>query len=777
MRYYLIFILSALSLLLERLWNNFWMLVASILIITSLCLFNIFQLMPQPINIISLALLYSAVIYIAYKSWKSCKLITYSDIKRKIELINNLEHRPLDVVKDRSLNSSPIWKLHLDSAVSKIKTISKSYKPNFTAYKEDKYAIRHIVSIIFIISLIITPTNRWSENISNNLQPKFSLSSPKDIAKNIDIWVQPPKYTNKPALFIKSKMKEAAKDDIITIVEGSEIKARANGYSLAPKIKYLGETHILPNSKENIVSLNAKGRDNLKLSHLYRTIGKWYINVVKDAPPAAEVIKAKVTPLYSTKLTYNISDDFGISQAEAIFKLPNKQKEEAYKFPINVQNTDNEQNYSKDLTSHIWAGEEVELFIRATDTFNQKVESNIIKFKLPVRKFSNKYARKIADYRKTLIASDNPKLRRKIATSLAEIAIRPELYKGRISTFMALSVAVKRIVASNDNEGILDLLWDLALQLEDGGLKTSQQKLYQVLQKLQHSINNKSLSNLEKQQLVAEVQMAIIDYIRSLSEELQERLQKGKTFPNIPQKIAERLENSINVEDILKRLQNMSATNSYEDMQQMAENLKNSIENFDINAFEKMQEQQAAAIANIAELEELLSQQQQLLAKTNLTKKAEDIKSLALAQRILRDKLSTIIKELSKSFSPLSDNFANAHKAMNNSEINLEKGFGISAAIHQEKAIKELQQGSNDISDKMAEALKNSILSFSFMPQGNNYGEKFDPLGREVGIDKIKVPSESDIQETKEILQELRKRANDFRKKPAEIEYLERLIH
>ncbi len=342
---------------------------------------------------------------------------------------------------------------------------------------------------------------------------------------------------------------------------------------------------------------------------------------------------------------------------------------------------------------------------------------------------------------------------------------------------MALSVAVKRIVASKDNEGIINLLWDITLQLEDGGLKTSQQKLYQSLQKLQHSINDKSLSNLEKQEIVQEVQTAILDYIRSLSSELQQRMQQGKSFPNMPPSVAERLENSIDVQDILQRLQNMSVTNSFDDMSKMAENIKNSIENFDINAFEKMQKQQAVALENINKLEEILSAEQEILNKTNLAKDDDKIKMLSPLQTAVRNDLSIVIKALSKSFSPLSENFANAYQAMKLSENNLKKGFGISATIHQEKAIKELQLGSNDISDQMAEALKKSILSFSFMPQGNNFGDNYDPLGRKVGTDDIEVPIQSELQETKKILEELRRRSNDIRKKASEKEYLERLIH
>src|SRR5690606_8445917 len=96
------------------------------------------------------------------------------------------------------------------------------------------------------------------------------------------------------------------------------------------------------------------------------------------------------------------------------------------------------------------------------------------------------------------------------------------------------------------------------------------------------------------------------------------------------------------------------------------------------------------------------------------------------------------------------------------------------AARQETEALDALQKGMDSAMQQIARSLKQVILSFGFMPQQDNYGTGYDPLGREHGgnrpPDDVRLPDEKERRRVQEIIRELRGRSNEWERPKVERE-------
>jgi|GEM_PF-6788832 len=786
MKYYAVFILSAISLILERLWNVFWDSILLILLFMGLSLLEIPQSLPDIFNLLFITVFIALIAFRITLKLGKMRRISINEIKRKIEHSSNIKHRPLDAIIDhplqQGLENTSVWKKHLANAQSKIKSL-KSYMPRFTVAREDVNYTRYIVPAFLLLTMALTPFDYWLSNLQSGITPKLQLSALTSQKKTLEVWITPPAYTKAQASFIISSKYSLQNGKEIKAVKGSVLKARASGYFISPYIMYNGKVYNVGQSDtdKNILSINLEKDGDVKLFSISSPSSNWPLKVVEDKAPEVSINKLSNSALAATKIEYEVNEDYGIQEIEAFFKLADAPENKVtYKFTLNYDAQTTAQTHIEDLSSSIWAGKEVDLFIKVKDTFNHVVESKTSRFILPERQFKNSIARRIIEARKMVMTEeyiDNKVITQEIAENLADIAIHPHLYKWNIVSFMALNSAIRRIVVYKDkSSNIIQLLWDVALQLEDGGVSTAQRKLYQSLQKMQNSIAQDNLSDQEKQAMVQEVQKAIMEYLQNLANEMNDRFRQGKGIPSLPDKLAEKLKNSVDMKTLLKKMQEMAQTSSYKSLAEMAKALQKNIENFDISKMEEMQKNTAEAIQSVKDLEEITKKQQLLLDETNKVKDQKSVQDLPPKQLAIKKQLSDVTEKLSSLLPEIPQSLATAYNEMSQSAENLQKAFAKSAALHQEASLKELQNAMDKTTDKLAEGFQNSLMSFGFMPEGNNYGENYDPLGRKLDTEEVKIPGQSELRTIKQIIEELRKRSNDSKRKDLEREYLERLI-
>jgi Domain of unknown function (DUF4175) len=372
--------------------------------------------------------------------------------------------------------------------------------------------------------------------------------------------------------------------------------------------------------------------------------------------------------------------------------------------------------------------------------------------------------------------------RRVIAQNIADIASNPYLYEGDITVFMALGSSARRLIYDASDEAadtVQDMLWDIALKLEDGGLTVAARELSDTLQKLSQALNNKDMNNADVKQLLAEVQKKMREYMQTLARELAQRLDDGKHTSVMPPQLAEKFMNHIDLDELMQQLQQMSQDNPREALKRMAEMLKNAVDNIDMDKFGEMQKKQMQAMESLEDLQNLIREQQTLADKTSRLAPGESTTEQTQQQKELREKLDGVTKKLAGGLRKLPENFGKAGQAMQSAESALANGDAKSAAAHQKTALDELQKGMDGSIEEMAKSMQQSVISFGMPSEGGGFGEGFDPLGRKdngKNSGDLKIPEGAERRRVQDIIRELRGRSNDYQRPKVEREYLDRLL-
>jgi hypothetical protein len=150
----------------------------------------------------------------------------------------------------------------------------------------------------------------------------------------------------------------------------------------------------------------------------------------------------------------------------------------------------------------------------------------------------------------------------------------------------------------------------------------------------------------------------------------------------------------------------------------------------------------------------------------------------------LRGQLGDFMKKLDENGMPLPESLGRAERSMREAEDALRRGDPREASRAQRRALDNLQQGMGD----MAEQLRNNRgpgngQDIAEIEERERRSEDRDPLGRsdgnygdsvDTGTDKV--PLELDRQKSREILDELRRRAGEMARPKEELDYIDRLL-
>jgi uncharacterized protein (TIGR02302 family) len=782
MKYRLIFLVSYLSLLWERLWNRFWPAVSVILFFAALALLNLPLILEPGWHLVTLAVFAVALAVILLLPTPSpFSFPSRDDVERRIERASALTHRPLQTLRDapaESLadSSLSLWQQHRQRAALALQQL-KIYTPHPDAARRDRWKLRYAAFAFLALGLAIAQKDAGTR-LRHAVTPDFSVIAEKQVIA-LDLWITPPEYTHEATVFLSTaKRGLVAQKAPVTVPSGSILKLRLSGPRLTPRFTYAGAKHPLteavPHNYTLEIPLQESGILNLGwFGHL----GRWPVTVLPDTPPEVSVSRIEATPRGATKISYKALDDHGIVKLTGIVAVSSGK---AYAFSMPPSNAA-DGVFTEDLTALPAAGETASLWLEAEDATGQKTSSAPASFVLPERHFTSPLAQKIIAERKTLLTPNMSPDRRGIAGRLADIAVDPNLYKGNILIFMSLNSAVKRLLYDWSDEAtasVAGLLWDVALKIEDSGLSLAQRELGDALQKLSEALNDKSVPKEQLQDMLDEVKKKMRQYVQALALAMQQKMLQGQKMPVLSPELAQKFMKSLDINKLLDQMRNLSQANSREDLQKMAGNLKDSLDNFDLASFSEMQEKQAQAMQELQNLQEIIHRQQSLFDKTNKTDDPTDIPLLNKEQGGIRAELGQSLRKLGEAGMGIPDNFAKADQAMKGSSDALGRKQAQESLPHQKTALEELQKGLDKAVKKMAESMQQSLLSFGGEGGNSSYGEGFDPLGRQSGRGNgdVKLPDEKERRRVQEIIEELRHRSNEPARTKVERDYIDRLL-
>ncbi|MFH1158108.1 MAG: DUF4175 family protein [Pseudomonadota bacterium] len=790
-RYILVFTLSYAGLLWERLWNRLWPVASLFLFFIALSLIDIPMIFGAVWHLLFLAFFAAALVAAFLRAGAPFFLPTREAVERRMEKTGGLGHRPLAALRDKPAAALPeevmcLWQKHLQKAAETLGQI-RIYRPRPDVSAHDRWALRY-AAVIFLVTGLAISGGDATLRVRQALTPDIGSLLNKRTAA-LDLWITPPEYTHAATVFLSAAGQGiVARDGAVQVPEGSILKLRLSGYRRAPKLLYAGKSYVLTEATPGNFTFEMPLHQNgdLNLTSWFRRLGRWPVIVAPDAAPDISILGTETTARSAVRIIYKAHDDHGIVKLTGIIGAPEDGVERPgnrnARFDVPAAPPTDKTSHVEDLTAHPWAGLPVTLTLEAEDGIGQKSSSAPHAFLLPERAFTSPVARRVIDARRSLLWARNILSRRAVAENLAGIAAETALAKGDIVVFLSLSTAARRLIHDSGDkasESAQNLLWDVALRLDDGGLSLAQRELRDALQKMSQALNDENIPKQQLQDILDDVQEKMRQYVQALADELQQRLRQGKKLPVLSPALAQKFMKNIDLNEMLEQMRRMAQANSRDEMQKMADSLKNALDGLDMKKFDLMQEKQMQAMAALQNLEEIIIRQQKLFDRTNKTKDPADAQEQGKEQSAVRRNLGSSLHELGETTGTIPDNFAKADQSMKLSGDALDKSLPKESLPHQKNALDELQKGLDDTVKQMAQSMQQSILSFGLMPDIGNYGAGYDPLGRQsggTGGGDIKIPSEKERRHVQEIIEELRRRSNEPDRAKTERDYIDRLL-
>ncbi|MBS0538631.1 MAG: TIGR02302 family protein [Proteobacteria bacterium] len=487
-------------------------------------------------------------------------------------------------------------------------------------------------------------------------------------------------------------------------------------------------------------------------------------------------------------------------------------------------------NFVRDLTSSPWAGLKVTMMLFASDALGQKGRSSVQTFLLPERVFSDPTARALILLRKQL-TRDPKALRSDVVDGMTLIGNDPKSYRNDPVVQLGLRMGGWRLAESGDKEHITEaqkLLWDLAMRLENGSVNDAQRQLEQARQDLRDAVQRQA-GDEEIEKLIQQLYSAMDRWQKEMAEKMQDPEERRRMMEQ-----AEKMDpnNTITGDDLQKmldKIREMARNGDREGAKRALEELRKMMENATPMMAQPGQKgqrgqqqqgqqgqgnQQGREMMN--QLDRMTRRENQLLGESERQGRQQQGQQGQRGQQGqqgqrgqqgqgqqgqgqqdgqwgegqrgqqqgLRNQLGDFMKKLDENGMPMPESLGRAERSMREAEEALRRGDAREAARAQRRALDNLQQGMGD----MAEQMRNNRgpgngQDAAEIEDREKKSEDRDPLGRSDGNygDSVdsgtdKVPLELERQKSREILDELRRRAGEQARPKEELDYIDRLL-
>ncbi len=802
----------------------------------SLWLFQIPQWFGQTVEIGVAVIFLAGAGYGLWRGLSSLRLPRHGDITRRIEQDNHLSHRPLSGLEDSLANPAHhetrrLWSLWQDRLHPALLSLQWPRMRGVMA-QCDPYALRALVLCLLLISLIVAG-GTWDMRLRHGLMP-FAFNKTAAPSENVVLWITPPAYTGKPQITLKGFGK---KGQPLSIPEGSIIKARVTGWVGTPELLFDDAAYpMTPLGKGSYgIEKTLEKSSTLAIRQMYIPRSRWPIVFVPDLPPSITLTgEPEIQPRGEIILPLQVHDDYGVENMTAAIILDKPVDDTAMGGPFHETRTvmspaaihmDFKPEF--DLAWHPWAGQPVIVRLGITDHKGQTASLPDLKLTLPERAFKHPVARRLVELRKRLIwtpeaASGN------VLHTLESIMVQPDSYHRDPVVFLALRSASGRLFYSAGNRGavaaVIELLWDTALRIEDGNFSIAQRNLRDAQKALQDALANPESTADEIAAKMDQLRMAMANYMQEMFRELQKQI--SESGAEMPIMSPEAMMQHISPEDIAAFLDKMQAEamsgdrNSAREMLAQMERMMNML---DPSAMQTgMPQDMKDMMESAQKIQELIERQKALLADTqaragdinqqqsysqplppnaelmkqwgitdlppqpqetrqgqNAPRREIDTTGSKAEQDSLREFLGEIMLEMGEKLGQIPNSMAKADHAMRGASTALGHNSPGDSIPHQEAAIQHLSEGQQQLSQQLAQRMK-QMMMFSF-----GMGSRTDPLGRPMedgegnnpwSASKVKIPDKAERRRVQEILEELRKKSGELQRPAYELDYYRRLM-
>jgi uncharacterized protein (TIGR02302 family) len=796
-------VLSRAALAWEQVWPALWPALFVLCLFAIVALFDLPSLVPGPVH--GLILGGFAVALCGTVLWGLRRLVWPDPLaaRRRIELASGLAHRPLAALADRP--SAPLdgaaaglWEAHRRRMAAMVRGLRVGW-PVAGLARHDPWGLRSVLALLLVLAAIDAGAD-WRDRLLRAMTPGWDRG-PGQVAASFDIWITPPDYTGLPPQFLRSDSTE-----IVRVPTGSALLAQIHGVGAVPRLavdQTTSDFEKIDKSNFRVQATLTTGK-SLAVSQGGTTLGQWPIEIIPDNPPVAAFAAApQATAHAALHLEYQASDDYGVERVRAVIHRADGKSTDAIEIELPLPGLHLKEARAgtyQDLSPHPWAGLPVDIRIIATDARGQTGESGLVRMTLPERTFNNPVARAIIDQRKELVK--DPDSHEAVAEILGDLNGRPELYRDDTVVYMALQLAGLRLREADTGAAIaavVPLLWDTALRIEDGGLSLAERDLRRLQQELQDALA-RNAPDEEIDRLMRDMQQALDRYLQAMTEEMQRN-------PNQQMRPADpsRTLTSRDLQRMLDRARELAHSGAQQQARELLSQLQDMLENLRTAQPGDMQQRGTSeAERAMRSLRDMMQRQQQLLDRSFRAQRqmngsgdpsgqqpgeqqgseTNNLGDSAGQQEELRRGLGEIMRQMGSGSGEIPDSLGRAERAMRDATGALQRSQPGEAIGPQTEALDQLQQGAREFAKQLQS--RNGLQG-----QGDETGAADrddpengdrDPLGRPLSSNgtydqgDVQIPDAGILQKSREILDELRRRAGERVRPAIELDYIERLL-
>jgi len=763
--------LSRAALLWERVWPALWPASGIAGLFVAAALFDLLSVLPWALHALILSGAITASGLALYFGLRELKWPRWSDGARRLERDSGLAHRPISEADDTMAAgrgdawAESLWQLHLVQRLARIGKFHVAL-PAPALARRDPRALRFAILFLVIAGLFAAGTD-WSRRLWAGLSDTTGSA-----AATVDAWIDPPPYTGLAPVYLTRGM-------AIAVPEGSTLNLRVHGAGHAPGLSLDGandaRNEFAGANGEYSATMVVRTGAQVRVRSGGHAIGEWTISAIADKPPAiAFASPPGKTEHAALKLSLKASDDYGVTAVRAIITPHNR-----HGAPLIVelplagvpQRTVSQTSYL-DLTAHPYAGLNVDIVLEARDGAGHRTSTKPVRSQLPERVFTNPLSRALIEQRQILATSTDAHERSRVVRMLDALTIAPQIFyansSGTYTAIRAARWAVANAKRGEEIEHVEDLLWQIALSLERGGLLSAAEALRRLQAQLAQALAQGAPQSVIDE-LLRRYNEAMQRYMQALAANPQES--QGPPPPGT------KVLNRDDLETLLKAIQQLSQAGNRAQAQQLLALLQNLLENLRLSSGgggNADNPQNKALKDAIQGLGQLMGRQRGLLDKTFRGQQGEAVKpnELQKEQGDIKNQLDSILKGLGGQKIPAPNDLGRAGNSMGQSQQDLGSNDLPGSSVDQKNALDALRSAASELANKLMRQMGQD--------QGERGGE--DPLGRKEGANgssvngDVKMPTQSELQRARNILLELRRRAGERGRPQQELDYIDRLL-
>jgi uncharacterized protein (TIGR02302 family) len=809
-------LIARFSLFLESLLPAFWPLLAVCGVFLVLAFFAVPGLLPFWAHWVYLAVFAGLVLRALLLGLRRTRLPDPVAADRRIEQESGLKHQPLAVLEDRPGVATPealaLWQVHVARLAAGLQEM-RAGAPRISLAPQDPLALRAVLLLALVTGAVTAGADRLPL-LREALLPQDRTPAAPLL---LDAWITPPAYTRAAPVFLGALPPGTA----VEVPAGSVLSARISHLKRNPLLKIDGVESPFEGQGDDAWSLERQllGGSSLTITDGRRDLAAWPLSVRPDAVPTVEFVKdPSVSPRGALRIDWKARDDYAVETVTADIRRPGREGIPPLSLKLaSPRRAEAAGAFYTDLTDHPWAGLPVEIRLTASDGKGQAAGSAPFAMTLPERRFTHPIARAIILNRKILV--QDPDAAEHVAEAVRDIQVQTGRYDNDTVVFLGLGTIYARLRLSEDVASIVEpvqrLLWDLAVRVEEGDIGTIERDLRAAEQAMRDAIQQNA-PDPELEKAIADMQRAMDRYMEAMMRRAYENARREQPRPSDPNS---RVISSRDLQQMLDKARDLARMGQKEAAQAMLDQLRELMEQLAnsepmlADGDQEGMESDNPAAQMMQNLQDLARRQRDLMDRSMQQANRQrgqqgqrgqqqgqqgqgqqgqqpgegEGEGLAGDQEALRRQLGELMRQMGE-MGNIPGGLGRAEQAMRQAQEALGGGQPGQAAGAQGQALDQMRQALRELGQQMQQQMGQGQGRGQGQPQRQNGTEQAgqergrDPLGREPPRNGegtgggVTIPDDNQVERSRAIFDELRRRAGEPARPPVERDYIDRLL-